>query len=113
MVSRDPAPPEFPWATLTDIEEELSLSEPRDSGDSEEPPVTVFDVDGSDPPGAWLSRPCDQPGRACSWVASAACPVHTEEQTCSSDALPLPSANGASMRGVAKICAQILTIALL
>ena len=67
----------------------------------------------SDPPRAWLSKPCDQPGRACSWVASAARPVHTEEQTCSSDALPLPSANGASMCGVGKICAQILTIALL
>ncbi len=58
----------------------------------------MFELDGSDPPGAWLSKPCDQPGRACSWVASAACPVHTEEQTCSSDAPPLPSANGASMR---------------
>jgi hypothetical protein len=58
VVSGDPTPPEFPWATLTDIEDELSLSEPRDS---EEPPVTVLDVDGSDPPGAWLSKPCDQP----------------------------------------------------
>jgi hypothetical protein len=52
----------------------------------------------SDAPLSRLSKPCDQLGRACSWAASAACPVRTEEQTCSSDALPLPSANGASMR---------------